>query len=182
VTVQLMTKAAYARHRGCDEKAVRKAIAEGRISLINGKIDPDVADIQWAKNTRARADSGRKGAASDEAGGVAPTEAPAAPTPPKNDYNDFRTRREKAEAERAELETARMAGRLVDRDTVERAVFDAFRALRDAVMASGARAAPKLIGMSDAREIERVVSDEQRKAFDGWEARMLERLPAKEGA
>ena len=59
MAVQLLSKAAYARHRGCDEKAVRKAIAERRISLIDGKIDPEVADIQWAKNTRARADSKR---------------------------------------------------------------------------------------------------------------------------
>ena len=33
-------------------------IAAGRISTINGLIDKDVADIQWAQNTRARADSG----------------------------------------------------------------------------------------------------------------------------
>ena len=59
MAVTLITKAAYARHRGCDEKAVRKAIAAGRISTINGLIDKDVADIQWARNTRARADSGR---------------------------------------------------------------------------------------------------------------------------
>ena len=58
--VTLITPTAYARHRGCDEKAVRKAIAAGRISTIDGKIDPAVADIQWAQNTRARADSRRK--------------------------------------------------------------------------------------------------------------------------
>lgn len=193
MAVQLITKAAYARHRGCDEKAVRKAIAEGRISTIDGKIDPAVADIQWAQNTRARADSRRTAAPNavvEGQGGLTgldapagPDSRPAAPTPATEPgYQDFRTRRERADAERAEMETAKMAGRLVDRDTTERAIFDAFRALRDAVMASGQRSAPKIIGMSDARDIERVITDEQRKAFAGWEERMLERLPAKEGA
>lgn len=43
---------AYARHRGVSLSAVQKAIKSERISLINGKIDIDIADIQWAKNTR----------------------------------------------------------------------------------------------------------------------------------
>ena len=71
MAVTLLTKSAYARHRGCDEKAVRKAVAEGRISTIerDGKqlIDPAVADIQWAANTRARADSASKAAAQSQA-------------------------------------------------------------------------------------------------------------------
>ena len=72
MAVQLLTKSAYARHRGCDEKAVRKAIAEGRISTIDGKIDPEVADIQWARNTRARADSRRAGTVDPAASQSAP--------------------------------------------------------------------------------------------------------------
>jgi hypothetical protein len=32
MAVELISKTAYARLRGCDEKAVRKAVAEGRIS------------------------------------------------------------------------------------------------------------------------------------------------------
>ena len=47
MAVQLMSKAAYARHRGCDEKAVRKAITDGRISTIGGKIDPEVDITIW---------------------------------------------------------------------------------------------------------------------------------------
>src|SRR3989344_8607738 len=103
MAVQLLSKAAYARRRGCDEKAVRKAIAEGRISLIDGKIDPEVADIQWAKNTRARADSKRTaGAVAKDAGsplldGATPPSGPdsgqgGASTP---GYADSRTLRAK---------------------------------------------------------------------------------------
>ncbi|MGH8759381.1 MAG: hypothetical protein ACREVW_07690 [Burkholderiales bacterium] len=191
MAVQLLSKAAYARHRGCDEKAVRKAITEGRISLINGKIDPAVADIQWAQNTRARAGSGRSvgdeghgdapGATSASGASVAPDSRQHGSVPaPSSGYQDARTRRETADAERAEMETAKMAGRLIDRDSTERAIFDAFRQLRDAVIATAPRSAPKVIGMNDARDIERVVAEELRKAFQGWEAQMLERLPKRE--
>jgi len=64
----------------------------------------------------------------------------------------------------------------------ERAIFDAFRQLRDAVIAVAPRASPKVLGLGDARDIELVIVAELRKAFEGWEAQMLERLPAKEGA
>lgn len=197
MAVQLITKSAYARHRGCDEKAVRKAVAEGRISEIDGKIDPAVADIQWAQNTRARADSRGKAApnasqqgnvlGTDEKPATAPDSRPATGAAAgqggtETGYHDFRTRRESAEAERAEMEVAKMAGRLVDREATERAVFDSFRALRDAVFSAPARCGPKLLGMNDIRDIEHVISEELRKAFEGWEAQMLERLEPKDGA
>ncbi len=61
--VQLITPSEYARRRGCSEAAVRKAIAKKRITAFerDGKklIDPVVADIQWAANTRARVRSQR---------------------------------------------------------------------------------------------------------------------------
>ncbi|CAN5858858.1 hypothetical protein BH11PSE13_BH11PSE13_12320 [soil metagenome] len=190
--VTLITQSEYARRRGVAKSAVAKAVAEGRISLIDGKIDPAVADIQWSQNTRARADSGRSAAPSTMAEGQAsltPTEgdvgvsrAPAPPAAPAEPgYADFRARRERADAERAERENAREAGKLVDRDLTERAIFDAFRQLRDAVIAVAPRASPKVIGLGDARDIELVIVGELRKAFEGWETQMLERLPAKEG-
>ena len=43
---------AYARMRGCTEGAVRKAIAAKRITPnADGSIDPERANIEWAKNT-----------------------------------------------------------------------------------------------------------------------------------
>lgn len=184
MAVQLMSKAAYARHRGCDEKAVRKAIAEGRISLIDGKIDPEVADIQWAKNTRARADSKRTGggAATDagsplldgEGAASGPESAPGAPASPG--YADYRAMREKADAEMAVRANLKDAGLLVERADVKRGIFDVVRAFRDSVMVIGQRAAPRCIGLADSREIEHVVVDETRKALEGFEARMAEIL------
>ena len=185
MAVRLLSKAAYARHRGCDEKAVRKAIAEGRISAIDGKIDPEVADIQWAKNTRARGDSGRTVAGNAvEAGQGMPaaSEAPSGPEsgPAAPGYADYRAIREKAEAEMAQRANAKDAGLLVERARVERGMYDVMRAYRDAVMVVGQRAAPRCIGLADARDIEHVITDETRKALEGFEARLAALLPPKE--
>ncbi|WP_289241706.1 hypothetical protein [Delftia sp.] len=70
--MELVTQAEYARRRGVAKSAVAKAVKEQRIALIDGKIDPAVADIQWQQNTRARADSGpRCRVVADRAGGRA---------------------------------------------------------------------------------------------------------------
>ena len=187
MAVRLLSKAAYARHRGCDEKAVRKAIQEGRISTIDGKIDPEVADIQWAKNTRARADSGRTAAPSGLGEGEGPSSAPEAPGAPadgsaadQDEYRTLRTRRERSEVERSERENLKEARLLVERHAVERGAYDVVHATRDALMAVGPRAAPKCIGLADARDIERVITDEIRRALEGFESRLLAILPAKE--
>lgn len=187
MAVQLLTKSAYARHRGCDEKAVRKAIQDGRISMIDGKIDPEVADIQWAKNTRARADSKRAAPQEPLVGMDAPAMAATALAGPANpaagpDYNDNRARREKAEADMAERANLREAGQVLDRAQVERAVFDIVHSLRDAVMTIGQRAAPKCIGLADARDIERTITEECRQALAAFEKRALDLMPPPEAA
>lgn len=192
MAVQLLTVSAYARHRGCDEKAVRKAISENRITAIvdakgRRRIDPAVADIQWAQNTRARADSGRTAATSAPGvggSGITPPEAPVAPesgaAAEPASYSDYRARTEKATYERVERENMKEAGKLAETVAVKRGIYDSFRALRDAAMAVGQRAAPRCVGLGDARDIEHVISDELRKAFEGWEQRMLELLPKQE--
>lgn len=187
-----MTIAEYARHRGCSEKAVRKALAEGRISRIgSGRrcIDPDVADIQWAKNTRARADSARPAASTvatqgDEGAGAEKT--PSGPdlveqSAAKSAYTDHRAQVEAETLRKVRRENAQAEGLLIERKRVDRAVFDAFRSLRDRAMAVAQRAAPRCIGLTDPRDIERVIDEEQRRAFADWEADMQRRLPHPDG-
>lgn len=173
MAVTLLSLRAYARHRGCDEKAVRKAIAEGRISAIDGKIDPEVADIQWAKNTRARVDSGKTGNGQLSLPTGEPGTSGQDPEAPQSDYQDSRARRERAEAEKAELEAAKMAKRLVDGEAVQTAVFDAFRQLRDRLMTVPRRTAPTVLGLVDVREIEMKMADEMRSAFEAFEQQTL---------
>lgn len=182
--VELITQAEYARRRDVAKSAVARAVREKRITLINGKIDPAVADIQWEKNTRARADSGAASTQATQSEGGGTSSAPGGPAAPPaaqhDDYKDYRTRRERADAEMAERANLKDAGLLVERSRVERGIFDVGRAMRDAVMSVGPRAAPKCVSLSDARDIEHVITEEVRKALQDFEVRMLERLPAKD--
>ncbi|MDO8903980.1 hypothetical protein [Hydrogenophaga sp.] len=188
--VQLMGLREYARHRGCAVSAVAKAISEERISVIldeKGRkcIDPDVADIQWAKNTRARADSVRPAASSaagEGDGGGASPETPTAPeigadAASKAAYTDYRAQTEQETLRQKRRENMAAEGKLADVVQLRRAVFDGFRLLRDRAMAVPQRAAPRCIGLSDARDIERVIDEEQRRAFADWEQTMHEKLP-----
>lgn len=178
MAVTLITQAEYARRRGVDPTTVRDAVRAGRITLIDGKIDEEVANIQWARNTRARvtAKPANGGQAIEAAPPVAPPQAQPGPTVAplvETAYTDARAKRERAEAERAELEVGRLAGRLVELQTVEAGVFEVVRGLRDRVMASTAEAASAVLGLADVREIELALAEQLRAAFGNFEGDLL---------
>jgi len=171
MAVTLLSKSAYARHRGCDEKAVRKAIAEGRITPIvrEGRelIDPVVADIQWEQNTRARVDSQRPSSSAGQGKEVAGTDQG------REAYNDARTRREAAEADLAELNLAKELGRVIDRDRAVAITVSAFRLLRDGGMVMGRKLASQLAAMTDSREIQLLIDGAQREHYTTFAVRTL---------
>lgn len=158
---------AYARHRqkhglvGQTAPAVRKAVAAGRISLIEGKIDPEVADIQWAKNT----DSVQQ--ARGARGGHAPRgdDKPEAPAAGRRDYFETKERRERAEAELAELDLQERRGVLVRKADVERETFAVQRALRDRLTGIPDRIAPILAAEADVGKCHEIVASEIRAAL-----------------
>ncbi|MBX9960582.1 MAG: hypothetical protein K2Y15_10655 [Burkholderiaceae bacterium] len=160
--VQLMTKAAYARHRGCDEKAVRKAIAEGRISLIDGKIDPAVADIQWMQNTRARVNRRSTINPSSEECAQAGRAQPPVSASVDSGYSEARARRERAEADEAEMRTAKMRGAMVMREDVDRAMFEIGRQIRDRLIACSKRVGSEVASLQSAEACEAVIEREHR--------------------
>lgn len=154
----LLTQAEYARHReaaglpGGTREAVRKAVAEGRITLINNRLHPRLADEEWEQNTRARVSpQAAAGPAASESSDLvqqaAKQEAPvapppvAAPVPPVHDtgYNAARARREAAEADLAEMDARKARGELVAWEDVARGGFEVGRDLRD-TMASAENA------------------------------------------
>jgi hypothetical protein len=186
-TPTLLTQAEYARHRkarglpGGSREAVRKAVDEGRISTINGLIDPAVADIQWEQNTRARvspqavattptpAPTAAPGAdlvaqaAADPQAAAAPAAAAAdKPAPADNGYTALRARREKADAEIAEMNSAKMAGALVLREDVDRAIFEIGRELRDRLASCARRVAAEVSSLATAEACEEVIDREHR--------------------
>ena len=119
-----LTQAAYARHRGCDPKEVRRAIKAGRIALEkNGYIDPAKADASWTANTNPAA--GKKP-------GMKPRETTlnkkgGAP----NTFTDARTRSELAKARLAELRALEKEGQLIDAQWAKEAAFAFTRRMRD---------------------------------------------------
>ena len=157
--VELISLSAYARMRGVAKSAVSKAVNEGRISLINGKIDPKVADVQWAQNTRARADS-RK--ASDDLdfddaarpASAAAEEGVATARGKGSRYDNSRAHREEFAAKNEELEYQIKAGKYVDAAELEAEVFRRERMVRDAMLGMCSKAAPELATISDAFELE----------------------------
>ena len=148
-TVQTISKAEYARRRGCSEGAVRRAVRDGRITLIDGKIDPVAADAQWARNTRVRAGS----RPTDDANLQAPMSRGRADEDGEDGYWASKSRREKAEADLAELKLAEQRGLLVRAADIRAAQARRLAALREALLQLPARLAPVLAAEADAGKV-----------------------------
>ncbi len=169
---ELVTPAEYARRRDCSRQAVAQAIAAGRITTVveNGKkmIDPEVADIQWARNTDQK---------QFERANAAKIAAATPPPPPSagktkageggdNVYWDARARRETAEADKAEIELAKLRGDVADIEGMKRAAMVTGRLLRDSFLGLPAKLAPEYAGLTDAFEIERNMEAAIRRILD----------------
>lgn len=169
--VKLMTQSEYAKHRGVSAVAVHKAVKEKRISTIDGKIDPVVADIQWERNTRARVQAPRQDNAPVQpplpAAAPAPVSAGAerAPDGKAEDYWESRGRREKAEAAIAEMKEAEMRGTLIRADVVRSALATKISAARDALLQIPSRLAPVLAAETDLERVTEVLEAELRQAL-----------------
>lgn len=168
---ELISQAEYARRRGCSQPAVLYAVRDGRIKLVDGKIDPAQADREWAANSRARPDSkpaGRKGS------NPPPPRAkpPAPPSPPPAagqisvpDYQESRARREAADADKAEMEAAKMRGELVPAAAVRAEFAKALAAIRESLLTLPGRMAPVLAAESDARRVQTLLDTEIRASL-----------------
>lgn len=156
----LVSQAEYARRRGVSRPAVLKAVKSGRIVLIDGKIDPEVADIQWAKNTapRVQADAPTRAAA------IEPRETLPDAVEPVS-LNEARARREAVMASLAELELAERRGELVSAAGVEKALASKILGARDALDALADRLSPLLAAESDASKVYAMLRREIRQAL-----------------
>lgn len=80
-------------------------------------------------------------------------------TPRGPSMNDHRARRERAQADEAELDLADRLGRTLDRRQVEIAVGDAVDAMRQAALQAARDRAEALSRITDPREMERALTD-----------------------
>lgn len=162
--MNLISKAEYARMRGVSAAAVTRAIKDGRITTIHDRIDPDVADLQWDKNSRVRAGSVGAGAQTAGDSGSAGSE-PGVPSSDSKRYQDARVQREQALADIAALDLAERRGELVRLSEWERALTDKVIVLRDALESLSDRLAPILAAEADQATVYRILRDEHRKTL-----------------
>ena len=156
--VQLISQADYARLRGVAKSAVAKAVKQNRITLIDGKIDPAVADFQWERNTRARADSGSKGDAEEASSRASPpTEMQEA-----SGYSVDRARREKYEADLAQLKLLELQGDLVRVSEVRTEMAKAIGELRTNALQIASRLSPLLAAETDQAKVHLILDNEIR--------------------
>ena len=151
--------------------AVQKAIAAGRISLIDGKIDPEVADIQWGRKTdaaqQARGLNGGHPPREQPNGEstITPPESNGGRDPDRDSYFGQKARRERAEAELAELELLDRLGKLIDADETKKATFNAFRTLRDRLLTIPDRTSPIIAAESDVAKVHEIQTMEMKAAL-----------------
>lgn len=130
---------AYARHRGVSHVAVKKAIDSGRITPEpDGTIEPNQADLEWARNTvPARKAAPVKAApAAVESPRARPQDPPEPIAPALSTGGasllQARTVNEVVKAQTNKVRLAQLKGELVDRAQAIAHVFKLARAEREA--------------------------------------------------
>lgn len=150
-TPSLISKAAYARYRGCSPAYVSKLIREGRLAApalnAHGLIDIALADAalgqpapQLQPLTRDREPGAPARSSSDEHG-----------------YASARADRERAAAALAELELQKRRSELVDRATVDSEVETLARYLRDRMLSLPEELADRLAQTAEPRLIRQML-------------------------
>ena len=113
----------YARHRGVSDKAVRKAIDTGRITIDEtGQIDVAQADIDWDENT----DQAKQNLMT-----IVDQKTPAKD---KNSYTKIKTAHELYKAQLTQLALQEKKGQLIQKEMVKAQVGQLSRQVRDSWM------------------------------------------------
>lgn len=152
-----LSRREYAKYRGVSESAVRKAIASGRITVLDdGTIDPVTADAQWDTQTDPSKQRGAHARTQQvkSAAGTARAQAATKPVPRSaiDAVNDTlaeageaapagegevsfvraKMANEVLKAQTAKVKLQKLKGELVDRPRAASMVFDLARRERDA--------------------------------------------------
>ena len=163
---KLISQREYARRRGISHVAVQRAVNSGRISTIDGKIDPDLADREWRENTDQSKPRNRITGS--------PKHARIAGEPPEpmdfggadggngtaSGYAKARAARELYQAQLAKIELDRQRGVLVRADEVRLGAFNMARKARDQLIALPERVAAILAASQDPAEVQRILEEE----------------------
>lgn len=177
--------AAWAASIGISRQQGYAALERCSIPVTDGKVDPDVADLLYAKHTRVRA-NGKNAPFPAGADGDSATELPAgarAKTARVAGYDTSRARREEAEAAISEMKQAEMSGKFLVKAEVDAAMFEIARAMRDGLTNCARRIAADVSALSTSAECEEVIEREHRLLLKSMAHTLAARLHvAVEGA
>lgn len=166
---RLISQREYARRRGVSHSAVQRAVKAGRISTVDGKIDPAQADREWRENTDQSKPRNRITGSPKQA------RVPGEPSEPMEfgaadashggngaatGYAKARAAREVYQAQLAKLDLDRRRGLLVRADEVRVGAFNMARKARDQLIALPERVAPILAATEDPAEVRRILEEE----------------------
>ena len=165
---ELISLREYARRRGVSHVAVQHAVSAGRISTVDGKIDPARADREWRENT----DQSKP--RNVITGRPKHARTPGEPSEPMDfggdeshggngtatGYAKARAARELYQAQLAKLELDRQRGILVRADEVRLGAFNMARKARDQLIALPERLATTLAATQEPAEVQRILEEE----------------------
>jgi hypothetical protein len=177
----LTTIAEWAQKVGISRQSAYDAVKRCEIPVTDGKVDVEYATHLYRANTRQRANGSRPDplatgaplAGTVGSGGTEPSKVPG--------YDTSRARREVAEAAKAELQLAEMAGKFLFKADVDSAVFEIARALRDGLMNCGRRIAADVAVLATADACEEVIEREHRQLLESMAHAFDEKLGAQLG-
>lgn len=151
----LISVAEFAAQKGVSPQAVRKAIQSGRLKRSverkgprNYVIDPEVAELEWIRNTEPQKQRTAEQINAGKArarGEDVPDPEPVAPPASKGGAGTYSSAKAAAEGYKAmllKLDYEERSGKLVDKATAERSFAAAGMQVRDAVM----RTAQQMVG------------------------------------
>jgi hypothetical protein len=184
----LITQSEFARRVEVTPSAVCQAVKEGRIQLIDGKIDPAVADVQWRANTRNPKAAFAQPKPLLDFAAIAAAQAtpvdPALPIPDSAltqvvyDLQLSRAKREHHEANIAEMRERQKAGELVELAQVHLAYTTLAAQLRSALERIPDKIAPRLAAETDEHAVHTLLLAELDQALADM-ATTADQLPAK---
>ncbi len=123
----LMTRTEYALLKGVTERTIGRYVQEGVISLINNKIDPEIADKELENYLTEPLGANR----------ITQKDKQAGKKTKKKDIITFaeaRTKEKKLKIKLLELDVAVKEGKLIQAEDVENAAFSAAREIRDKML------------------------------------------------
>jgi hypothetical protein len=165
MAINLISITEYARRRNCHHTAVLKAIRDNRISLIDGKIDPEIANFQWEKNTRPRIPKCQPLPALTPADPARQPLPDCAITQTGYDLQLSRAKREHHEANIAEMRERQRSGELVELADVHLAYTTLAAQFRAALERIPDKIAPRLAAESDEHAIHTLLLTELDQAM-----------------